>query len=184
MRPRRRRSTTTAPRVDPVTASIIQGALENIAIEMGYKLMRMSYSSIIRESEDFGAAICDAHRPAALRVLEEHAAAVRPDPGLRARHHPRVRGARRHVPPGRRDHPQRPVQRRLARAGHRLLRADLPRRAADRLLDDDRAPSRHRLLPARQRRRRRLRRLLCRGPALPRAQGLRPGARATRRSGA
>ena len=27
---------------------------------MGYKLMRMSYSSIIRESEDFGAAICDA----------------------------------------------------------------------------------------------------------------------------
>jgi N-methylhydantoinase B len=49
-----------AHRVDPVTASIIQGALENIAIEMGYKLMRMAYSSIIRESEDFGAAICDA----------------------------------------------------------------------------------------------------------------------------
>jgi N-methylhydantoinase B len=47
-------------RLDPVTASIIHGALENIAIEMGYKLMRMSYSSIIRESEDFGAAICDA----------------------------------------------------------------------------------------------------------------------------
>jgi N-methylhydantoinase B len=50
----------TPQRVDPVTASIIQGALENIAIEMGYKLMRMAYSSIIRESEDFGAAICDA----------------------------------------------------------------------------------------------------------------------------
>ncbi len=49
-----------ATRVDPVTASIIYGALENIAIEMGYKLMRMSYSSIIRESEDFGAALCDA----------------------------------------------------------------------------------------------------------------------------
>lgn len=47
-------------RVDPVTASIIYGALENIAIEMGFKLMRMSYSSIIRESEDFGAALCDA----------------------------------------------------------------------------------------------------------------------------
>jgi N-methylhydantoinase B len=46
--------------VDPVTASIIQGALENIAIEMGYKLMRTAYSSIIRESEDFGAALCDA----------------------------------------------------------------------------------------------------------------------------
>ncbi|ETX02612.1 MAG: hypothetical protein ETSY2_35205, partial [Candidatus Entotheonella gemina] len=51
----------TANRVDPVTASVIRGALENIAIEMGYKLMRMSYSSIIRESEDFGAAIIDAH---------------------------------------------------------------------------------------------------------------------------
>ncbi len=46
-------------RVNPITASIIQGALENIAIEIGYKLMRMSYSSIIRESEDFGAALCD-----------------------------------------------------------------------------------------------------------------------------
>ena len=50
----------TRHRVDPVTGSIIQGALENIAIEMGFKLMRMSYSSIIRESEDFGAALCDA----------------------------------------------------------------------------------------------------------------------------
>lgn len=46
--------------VDAVTASVIQGALENIAVEMGYKLMRMSYSSIIRESEDFGAALVDA----------------------------------------------------------------------------------------------------------------------------
>ena len=52
---------TAAPRrIDPVTASVIQGALENIAVEMGYKLMRMSYSSIIRESEDFGAAVIDA----------------------------------------------------------------------------------------------------------------------------
>lgn len=45
--------------IDPVTASVIQGALENIAVEMGYKLMRMSYSSIIRESEDFGAGLVD-----------------------------------------------------------------------------------------------------------------------------
>jgi N-methylhydantoinase B len=49
-----------ATRVDPITASIVHGALDNIAVEMGHKLMRMSYSSIIRESEDFGAAICDA----------------------------------------------------------------------------------------------------------------------------
>ena len=45
--------------VDPVTTSVIQGALENIATEMGHKLMRMSYSSIIRESEDFGAGLVD-----------------------------------------------------------------------------------------------------------------------------
>ena len=45
--------------IHPVTASVIQGALENIAIEMGYKLMRMSYSSIIPESEDFGSALLD-----------------------------------------------------------------------------------------------------------------------------
>jgi N-methylhydantoinase B len=46
--------------IDTITASVVQGALENIAVEMGYKLMRMSYSSIIRESEDFGAALVDA----------------------------------------------------------------------------------------------------------------------------
>jgi N-methylhydantoinase B len=46
--------------IDSITASVVHGALENIAVEMGYKLMRMSYSSIIRESEDFGAALVDA----------------------------------------------------------------------------------------------------------------------------
>src|SRR3984957_11988201 len=47
-------------RVDQITGAVIQGALESIAIDMGHKLMRMSYSSIIRESEDFGAALTDA----------------------------------------------------------------------------------------------------------------------------
>jgi N-methylhydantoinase B len=47
-------------RVDPITAAVIAGALESIAVEMGHKLARMSYSSIIRESEDFGCVICDA----------------------------------------------------------------------------------------------------------------------------
>ncbi len=55
-----RLAATKPDRIDPITTSVIQGALENIAIEMGYKLMRMSYSSIIRESEDFGAALVDA----------------------------------------------------------------------------------------------------------------------------
>ena len=50
----------TRPAIDPVTASVILGALEQIAVEMGYKLMRMAYSSIIRESEDFGAALVNA----------------------------------------------------------------------------------------------------------------------------
>src|SRR5436190_447219 len=49
-----------ATRVDPITASVIAGALDSIAVEMGHKLARMSYSSIIRESEDFGCVICDA----------------------------------------------------------------------------------------------------------------------------
>ena len=31
-------------RIDPVTGAVIQGALESIALEMGHKLMRMSYS--------------------------------------------------------------------------------------------------------------------------------------------
>lgn len=51
---------TRPPQVDPITAQVIAGALNGIALEMGHKLARMSYSSIIRESEDFGAAILDA----------------------------------------------------------------------------------------------------------------------------
>jgi N-methylhydantoinase B len=46
-------------RVDPVTAAVIAGALDSVAVEMGHKLARMSFSSIIRESEDFGCVICD-----------------------------------------------------------------------------------------------------------------------------
>ena len=48
-----------ATRVDPITAWVVAGALDSIAVEMGHKLARMSYSSIIRESEDFGCVICD-----------------------------------------------------------------------------------------------------------------------------
>src|SRR5437588_836698 len=46
--------------IDPITARVIAGALDGIALEAGHKLMRMSYSSIIRESEDFGIALLDA----------------------------------------------------------------------------------------------------------------------------
>src|SRR5438309_4921023 len=49
-----------AKAIDPVTARVIAGALDSIALEIGHKLTRMSYSSIIRESEDFGVALLDA----------------------------------------------------------------------------------------------------------------------------
>ena len=45
--------------VDPITRQVIAGSLVNICDEMGHKLTRMSYSSIIRESEDFGCALLD-----------------------------------------------------------------------------------------------------------------------------
>ncbi|MBJ7328906.1 MAG: hydantoinase B/oxoprolinase family protein [Solirubrobacteraceae bacterium] len=55
-------SATAGPRVDPITVAVIGGALTSIAVDMGYRLTRMSYSSIIRESEDFGCAIVDHER--------------------------------------------------------------------------------------------------------------------------
>ncbi len=45
--------------IDPVKQRVIAGSLVNICDEMGHKLTRMSYSSIIRESEDFGCALLD-----------------------------------------------------------------------------------------------------------------------------
>src|SRR4026207_2059136 len=50
-------------RVDPVTAAVIHGALESVAVEMGVKLMPMSYSSIIRLAGGFGAALLATPRP-------------------------------------------------------------------------------------------------------------------------
>jgi len=46
-------------KIDPITQRVIGGSLINICDEMGHKLTRMSYSSIIRESEDFGCALLD-----------------------------------------------------------------------------------------------------------------------------
>lgn len=46
-------------RVDPVTLQVISGALHTIAEEMGHVLYRMSFSSIIRESQDIGAGLFD-----------------------------------------------------------------------------------------------------------------------------
>mgnify|MGYP001627967313 CR=1 FL=1 len=45
--------------VDPITLQVIRGAFETIAEEMGHVLYRMSFSSIIRESQDLGAGLFD-----------------------------------------------------------------------------------------------------------------------------
>jgi N-methylhydantoinase B len=45
--------------VDPITLQVIGGALHTVAKEMGHVLYRMSYSSIVRESEDLGAGLFD-----------------------------------------------------------------------------------------------------------------------------
>ncbi len=49
------------PKVDPITLQVIGGALHTAAREMGHVLYRMSFSSIIRESEDLGAGLFDAN---------------------------------------------------------------------------------------------------------------------------
>ena len=46
--------------VDPITLRVLGGAFHAVAKEMAGVLFRMSYSSIIRESEDLGAGIFDA----------------------------------------------------------------------------------------------------------------------------
>ena len=48
-----------AENLDPVTLRVIGGAFNAIAHEMAHVLYRMSYSSIIRESEDLGCGIFD-----------------------------------------------------------------------------------------------------------------------------
>ena len=112
-----------ATRVDPITGAVIQGALENIAIEMGHKLMRMSYSSIIRESEDFGAALIDAEGRQLCECKMSTPLQSGPIPGYVRGIRKQTRGARRRAPSRRRDHAQRPLWRRLARAGRGVLRA-------------------------------------------------------------
>ncbi|MGP1254396.1 MAG: hydantoinase B/oxoprolinase family protein [Kiloniellales bacterium] len=47
--------------VDPITLQVIGGAFDTIAKEMGHILYRMSFSSIIRESQDLGAGLFDAN---------------------------------------------------------------------------------------------------------------------------
>ena len=52
-------SRTSDTKVDPITLQVISGAFDTIAEEMGHILYRMSFSSIIRESQDLGAGLFD-----------------------------------------------------------------------------------------------------------------------------
>ena len=54
------KAATKAKATDPITLQVIGGALDTIAKEMGHVLYRMSFSSIIRESQDLGAGLFDA----------------------------------------------------------------------------------------------------------------------------
>lgn len=45
--------------MDAISAQVIQGRLNQIALEMSHKLIRMGFSIVIKESEDIGAAIVD-----------------------------------------------------------------------------------------------------------------------------
>jgi N-methylhydantoinase B len=103
--------------MDPVTARVIQGRLDQIALEMSRKLIRMSFSIIIKESEDIGVALVDRdgwqlaeadttplqmgpipwYVQGAMRVLEERGEDLKPgdvivhnDPYLGASHAPDV----------------------------------------------------------------------------------------------
>ena len=112
--------------VDPITLRVLGGAFHAIAKEMAGVLFRMSYSSIIRESEDLGAGVFDARGPRALRVGLD-ADAHR----LAALVHPRLHAAPRGEDRGRRrDHPQPPVLRRVAQPRHRAWRCRSSARAS------------------------------------------------------
>ena len=91
---------TVETRVDPVTAAVIAGALDSIAVEMGHKLARMAYSSIIRESEDFGCVLCDAEGRQLCESSQSTPLQSGPIPGYIAGHQPPLRRARPRVEAG------------------------------------------------------------------------------------
>jgi N-methylhydantoinase B len=48
-----------APKIDPITRSVVQHRLASIVKEMGEAMLRTSYSQILNSSRDFSLAICD-----------------------------------------------------------------------------------------------------------------------------
>ena len=161
-------------RIDTITASVVQGALENIAVEMGYKLMRMSLFLDHPRVRGFrrGAGRCRGPRPGRIGAVD--AAAVGADPRLYPRHPEGAGGARRQVRPG--D----VIMHNDAYGGAShgpdvgLRGAGVHRGPTGRVRGDDCASSRHRRAVPRQLRHRRCDRRLCRGAPVQGDQGLRP----------
>src|SRR3981189_2299972 len=48
-----------APKIDPLTRSVVQHRLGSIVTEMGEAMLRTSYSQILNSSRDFSLGICD-----------------------------------------------------------------------------------------------------------------------------
>ena len=137
---------------------------------MGNVLYRMSYSSIIRESQDLGAGLFDRDFNT-LCEIELDADAYRLAAGLSARH--REDRAARCVEAGRLRDPQPSLFRRQPFARHRHRHAGVLRGRARRLLRQHRASRRHRRGDAGPRHRHP--RHVCRGHAAQRPQALRGG---------
>ena len=162
--------------IDTITASVVQGALENIAVEMGYKLMRMSYSSIIRESPRISAPrSVDAEGRGLAESAQSTPLQSGPIPGyirgiLKSwRHEETTFAARRRASctttpmAARATAPMSPSRCRCSTTAR-----------WSRFCGDDGASPRHRRADARQLRHRRCDRRLRRGAAVQGDQGLRP----------
>ena len=112
--------------LDPVDYAIISQSLIAAAREMGAKLVRSAYSTVLREARDGSAALLDAQR--------QHRGAGRTDPDAARHDRPHLPALRRAVSArdaagGRLLRDQRPVFRRPASAGRVPVPPDL-RRAA------------------------------------------------------
>ena len=172
-----------ATRVDPITGAVIQGALGEHRDRDGPQAHAHELFEHHPRIRGFRRGADRRRGTAIVRVQDEHAAAIGPDPRLCPRHPQTTRGARRRAPPRRRDHAQRSLWRRLARPRRGVLRAGVRRQRPDRLLGHHGAPSRHRRAYAGKLRHRRRGRRLRRGAAVQGDQGRRPGPSATMRCG-
>ena len=127
--------------IDPITLQVINGALQTIAEEMGHVLYRMSFSSIIRESQDLGAGLFDTDFNT-LCESESTPLHIGSLPGYLAGIQRDLAGRR--MARGRSRHPQSSLSRLEPFAGHRRRGAGFPRRDAGRILRQHRAPPRYR----------------------------------------